>query len=739
MDSDATLVQDQTEIDRAAELSRHIETPPAHLPGYTLIRSLGDGAYGSVWLAYEENTSKQVAIKFYTHHRGLDWSLLNREVEKLAVLYTSRNIVRLIDVGWNSEPPYYVMEYLAHGSLASFLASGPLPPHEAVRIAKSVLLALVHAHGSGILHCDLKPANVLLDNDFEPRLCDFGQSRLSNEQNPALGTVFYMAPEQADLHAIPDARWDVYALGALLYHMLCGEPPYRTPEIEQAIREAPNLETKLAVYRQRIRSSSKPLGLRSRSGIDRRLAEIVERCLQVDPEKRYPNAQAVLDTLVLRDRSRARRPLITLGIVGPSILLVCMAWMIFAMLDKTGSDASELMMKRAMESDILSARIVAQSLNRDLGERERELSDLAKRISDEKWTEQLRTVIAKPAITDEAANQVAFRILNTARARSDQRSEKLGLKPDFSWFLTDARGVQKWRNPFQEPASNASTVGRTFAFRDYFNGLGLDSGPNDTPTNFQPIQQPHISRRFLGPGGSYYVAVSVPIWDAEHKHILGVLGRSIEIGSLLDEYGQAIFEEKDKSKRGNRVSREIALIERTQGNLLDHTWFDKNDDIMKRQPLKTSQLDSMRVSDEIRDKLARLSGPDAGTGAGPRRDFVYDQNYVDPLSQYQPASADLAGEWLAAFAAVPETTWVTVVQERRSTALEPVQEMQHSLTTIGWWALLTSCVLVGLLWYFVGRALNDRNSRLWAPRYGRRKGDNTESGPRTPSSTARTI
>jgi hypothetical protein len=580
----------------------------------------------------------------------------------------------------------------------------------------------------------LKPANVLLDNDFEPRLCDFGQSRLSNEQNPALGTVFYMAPEQADLHAIPDARWDVYALGALLYHMLCGEPPYRTPEIEQAIREAPNLETKLAVYRQRIRTSGKSLGLRSRSGIDRRLAEIVERCLQIDPEKRYPNAQAVLDTLVLRDRSRARRPLITLGIVGPSLLLVGMAWMIFQLLDTTGTDASTLMMRRALESDILSARIVAQSLNRDLGERERELSDLAKRVGEEKWTEQLRAAIAKPAVTDESANQVAFRILNAARARSDERSEKLGLKKDFSWFLTDAHGVQKWRNPFQEPGSNVSTVGNDFSFRDYFNGLGQDSDPKAIAAN-KPIQQPHISHRFLGPGGSYYVAVTVPVWDADHKHILGVLGRSIEIGSLLDEYGQAIFEETPRSGRPNRVSREIALIERVQGNLLDHTWFDKNDDIIKRHPLKTAQLDSLKVSDEIREKLAGLGSPQASK----HRDFVYDLHYVDPLSQYQPASADLAGEWLAAFAAVPQTNWVTVVQERRATALEPVQEMKRRLTNNGWWALLASCGLIGALWYFVGRALNDRTSRLWAPRYDRRKGDNTENGLRTPSDTARTI
>ncbi len=207
--------------------------------------------------------------------------------------------------------------------------------------------ALVHAHGSGILHCDLKPANVLLDNEFEPRLCDFGQSRLSNEQNPALGSLFYMAPEQADLEAIPDARWDVYALGALLYHMLCGKPPYWTPENEEAIRAAPTLEDKLTVYRDRIRNSSKPTGLRNVPGVDRRLSEIVERCLQIDSPRRFPNAQAVLDMLVMRDRSRARRPLISLGIVGPSLLLLGMAWLVFNLLGTAEKNANQLMTRRA--------------------------------------------------------------------------------------------------------------------------------------------------------------------------------------------------------------------------------------------------------------------------------------------------------------------------------------------------------------------------------------------------------
>ncbi|MGH7202753.1 MAG: protein kinase domain-containing protein, partial [Planctomycetaceae bacterium] len=128
--ADDTLTQDDAAIEQARELSQRREQPPAQVPGFAIVRRLGDGAYGSVWLAREQNTGKQVAIKFYTHRRGLDWSLLNREVEKLAVLYTSRHIVGLLDVGWDSDPPYYVMEYLENGSLAGFLEEGPLPAHE---------------------------------------------------------------------------------------------------------------------------------------------------------------------------------------------------------------------------------------------------------------------------------------------------------------------------------------------------------------------------------------------------------------------------------------------------------------------------------------------------------------------------------------------------------------------------------------------------------------------------------
>ena len=691
-----TELQDGVQIARALERSRPRETPPATVPGYAISRSLGEGAYGSVWLAREQNTGKQVAIKFYTHRRGVDWSLLNREVEKLAVLYTSRNIVRLSDVGWDADPPYYVMEYLENGSLDGFLNDGALPVHEAVRIAESVLRALVHAHGRGILHCDLKPANVLLDHNFEPRICDFGQSRLSHEQKPALGTLFYMAPEQADLKAVPDARWDVYALGALLYHMLCGAPPHRTPENEQRIREAADLEERLAAYRRIVRESPRPDAHRKVSGVDRRLAEIVDRCLEVDPSKRFPNSQAVLDALEQRERHRTRRPLITLGIIGPTLLILAMVPIIGNALRAAVNSARENLTERALESNAVSARILAFSLERELDRRLDQLESLA---DSSKMRESLQAAAGKPWDEREAHFEWLVKFKDSIEA---------------SWFINDAEGYQRWREPYDK-----KTIDQNFAWRDYFHGLNTELDPDRPetwPADLQPIRDRHISHAFRSDATlEYMVALAVPIWDEERRQVIGVLARTVHLGDLLANYKARLQGEGE-----NEVARVIALADNRGWELLDHEWMTQ-ENLAGRDP-----TESFVLSKRFREKLARLGR--AGPADGNDRDPAYE----DPIGQLAPDK--YGGTWLAAFAPVGQTGWTAIVQEPRPAALRPIDAMQSEVLSHGLWAIIVSCTLVGLLWYFVARALSDRGPAAWVPSGTSRNGGVT-SGSGSASGT----
>ena len=707
--TDKTLVQSPDERARAASLSKDQQLLPAKVPGYLLMRSLGEGSYGSVWLAQEENTGKYVAIKFYTYRRGLDWSLLNREVEKLAELYTSRHIISLQGVGWNSDPPYYMMEYLENGSLSSFLEAGPLPVSEAVRIAKTVLLALVHAHGRGILHCDLKPANILLDANFEPRLCDFGQSRLSDEQSPSLGTLYYMAPEQADLQAVPDSRWDVYALGALLYHMLSGSAPYRTAENEQKIRSLNTLDEKLAAYRELIRNSPRPAEHRKVSGIDRRLIDIVDRCLETDPKKRFPNAQAVLTSLVEREQHRARRPLIALGIIGPLLLMIGLIPVASAVVNKMVLQFRKNLTQRALIGDSISANLLSQNMDRELQDRKVQLIELSDRTL-------LRSLMQGDVEEDgEIINRYPelFDYLMQEKTLVDEKRAALDREQDTSWFLTDTKGTQIWRDP------PGPTIGQDFSYRDYFHGHGTEYDKDEIPEGIEPIKEPYICQVFKSDAThQWMVAVAVPVWDLQHEKVLGVLSRTTHLDQLLSGFDESIS--GDTENLGNR---KIALIDTRDGKMLAHPRMTSD----TLRSLKRDEVDQLVLTAKDFERIQSIK-LDQQKGQ-PGRKAVMVDDYQDPVEAVLSEN-NKDNIWLAAFSPIGTTGWTAVVQERRSMALKPVAEMRNWLIQYGLIVLVTSCLLIFTVWYFVMRVLTERRVWDWSRHHSEKR---SEQGSTTSS------
>src|SRR6516165_10718881 len=361
MSDPTTPVMGPQECRRSEQLSLQPLRPPTQVPGYEPERFLGRGAYGEVWIAVDCNSGRRVAIKFFSHRGRQDWSSLSREVEKLGLFFSDRYVIQLFRVGWDADPPYYVMEYLENGSLDELL-QGPLPVERAVTLVREIATGLMHAHNRGVLHCDLKPANILLDADHKPRLADFGQARLAHEHSPALGTLFYMAPEQADLKAIPDARWDVYSLGVLLYRMLIGELPYRTDAAVTELERAQGLEQRLETYRRLLRESPPPNAHRHVLDIDRALVQIIDRCLAIEPKHRFANVQAVLSALDARAFQRARRPLVLLGALGPALLLGGMILFAWAMIVMAVNETKEETNDKVQESNHLVARFAANRL-----------------------------------------------------------------------------------------------------------------------------------------------------------------------------------------------------------------------------------------------------------------------------------------------------------------------------------------------------------------------------------------
>jgi WD40 repeat protein len=268
----------------ATSPSGRIDEPP-HIPGYEVEAVLGHGGMGIVYRAVDTRLKRTVALKMLLagpYARPGERERFLREAEAAAGL-SHPNVVQVYDVGDHVGRPYFTMEFLEGGSLAQQLSGAPLPARQAAQLVATLASAVQAAHQGGIIHRDLKPANVLLTADGTPKVADFGLARWQGGgpgltvSGAPLGTPSYMAPEQARglTHALGPPL-DVYALGAILYELVTGRPPFRG-------------ETAAETERQVIAQEPVPPS-RLNAKVPRDLETICLKCLEKEPGRRYATA-----------------------------------------------------------------------------------------------------------------------------------------------------------------------------------------------------------------------------------------------------------------------------------------------------------------------------------------------------------------------------------------------------------------------------------------------------------------
>jgi tetratricopeptide (TPR) repeat protein len=261
------------------------------IPGYEIVDELGRGGMGVVYKARDLRLNRLVALKVMragAYASETELARFQAEAEAVAALQHP-NIVQIFDIGRHGQVPYFSLELVEGGTLAAKVHETPLPAREAARMMGEVARAVAYAHSKGVIHRDLKPQNVLLTSGSTPKIVDFGVAkRLDSaaaltQTEAVLGTPSYMAPEQADNSRLAGPAADVYALGAILYRVVTGRPPFQAASTFETLRQVANEEP------------ASPTKLNPQ--IPRDLETICLKCLRKEPAQRYAGAGDLADDL----------------------------------------------------------------------------------------------------------------------------------------------------------------------------------------------------------------------------------------------------------------------------------------------------------------------------------------------------------------------------------------------------------------------------------------------------------
>lgn len=592
---------------------------------YELIEQIGQGGMGVVYKAYQRKLNRVVALKLMLSGPWATEAEIKRFRSETTAAATLQhpNVVAIHEVGEHEGRHYFSMDYIAGQSLADVINRTPLPAERAARYVKLIAEAIHHAHQRGILHRDLKPANVLVDTDDQPRVTDFGLAKhiqvdsSLTASGEAMGTPSYMPPEQAagKRSEIGPAS-DVYSLGAILYDLLTGRPPFRA-------------DTPVDTLRQVLDTEPAPPRLINRK-VPRDLETICLKCLAKAPGQRYPSAQGLAEDLgrFLKHEPIHARPVGWLGRGwrwsrrNPVVAAFCCAMAILL-----------LMVARAalvQRGDALDNAKVAASLTAHLVADE--LLPLRETVNELVSNQELTLPIVRKDV--DALKTLLKATLDKHRAKTPPW---LRLQ---NWVIMTPDGtlVLRW------PDADQRNI-RQRKERDYFTGAtNFVSGNGNSSV--------YLSKAYKSLEDDLYkFSVSVAVRDS-NSNLVGVVALMVSLTKFAGETlgprfpGREVVlvSEWDPSRPGQEPSSTAPKSKREFRIVFHPTFGTSNQVAFISHPYLEQIADSPSV------------------------DPIGDSFYHDPVARQHP---NFGGLWLAGFASVPDTK-LTVIYQTRDWVLNAV-------------------------------------------------------------------
>ncbi len=708
-------VQSRKELTELIHRSKEkLEPPLVH--GFRPLRELGSGAYGTVWEAENTETGEHVAIKFFLFSRHSTGDVLE-EVTNLRDAEGCYGIITVKQVNRHGIAPHhipnYVMSLETGGSLQTKIDSKTLNVKDSVVIFRQLLRAMAFVHSRGLLHCDLKPANILLNRANEPVIADFGQAQRASSTAAALGTFFFMAPEQATRQPRnPSTQADVYALGAILYTMIVGKPPRHDEAFLNRIRNSTNVDDTLEAYRVGLKDLPAPEG--HRKLVDPMLAQLIDRSLSLDPKERPDDAGDLLRLLNRRDWWLRTRPVITVGTVATAVAIALMAGLSIA--------AGNYVLKRS-KSDI--TREIQGSLLRDawfgkqaVDSKFHERIDFLEDTAAEDCTPEIRQKLKAAADTIQTISDPQKFLKDLDRTAFDlwllDRHKDLIMREDVGgWKALGLILVAKDRGYYLARVKTDGTLDdrnseavrhvytRDWSFRDYFNANGNDFAHEQAP--HEPVRHTHISHAYQSRADQrpWLVDISSPIFaDPERKHVIGLLVSGFNVNEDLRPW---IETPKNAFPKEMTIASEVrSVLVNDRGTWVWHedgmARLEASDALMDPEPYLISTPDGLRfptvtgAGDPLERGLSADHKDSIASESNQRQKFLAAYEVLKPYS-------------LSRYENLRTRDWHLVVKLDSEIALEPVEDLKQKMQWAGSILFLGLLGLTVTLWIWLIRLL----------------------------------